>query len=169
MLATDQAPQGRTRRSDLATHLRVTRSGVTRLLLPLEKVGLMSRQADPRDARVSSVLTPAGRELLVNARQSAVATGHDLLGRVLPDGLRTLSTLLDSMAWSRGQGRSAWPGAPVAFGKNTAEGWSESLAAACCAAGGLPRRRPSDHDSWAHRRLRPSSMLRPVGRGGWGS
>ena len=47
-----RAPATRLRRIDLAERLGLTASGVTRTLLPLEKLGLVARQPDPRDARV---------------------------------------------------------------------------------------------------------------------
>lgn len=46
----------------------LTASGVTRALLPLEKMGLVERAASQRDARVSyAALSKAGAELLANA------------------------------------------------------------------------------------------------------
>jgi hypothetical protein len=45
-----RAPGKRLRRIDLAERLGLTASGVTRSLLPLEKLGLVTRQPDPRDA-----------------------------------------------------------------------------------------------------------------------
>jgi DNA-binding MarR family transcriptional regulator len=63
-----RAPGGKLRRIDLADRLGMTASGVTRSLIPLEKIGLVTRQSDPRDARVGfAVITAAGRELVVNA------------------------------------------------------------------------------------------------------
>ena len=47
----DRADGQRLRRIDLAERMGMTASGVTRMLMPLEKIGLVSRQADPRDAR----------------------------------------------------------------------------------------------------------------------
>ncbi|MFC4637858.1 MarR family winged helix-turn-helix transcriptional regulator [Deinococcus hohokamensis] len=95
---TDQAPQGKIRRIDLADQLGLTASAVTRLLIPLEKIGLVSRLADPRDARVSYVtLTPAGRDLLANALHSAAQTSEELVGQVPEEDLHALSTLLDSL------------------------------------------------------------------------
>ena len=52
----ERAPGTRLRRIDLAERLGLTASGVTRSLLPLEKLGLVSRQPDPRDARVGYLL-----------------------------------------------------------------------------------------------------------------
>src|SRR6476661_7172096 len=45
-----RAPGGRLRRVDLAERVGLTASGVTRTLLPLEKIGLVTREPDPRDA-----------------------------------------------------------------------------------------------------------------------
>jgi len=54
----EKAPESKLRRIDLAERLGVTASGVTRSLLPLEKLGQVARQQDPRDARVGyAVLT----------------------------------------------------------------------------------------------------------------
>jgi predicted transcriptional regulator len=55
----NRAPGGRLRRVDLAERLALTASGVTRSLLPLEKIGLVERQQDPRDARVAMLPSPA--------------------------------------------------------------------------------------------------------------
>ena len=52
------------RRIDLAEQIGVTASGVTRMLLPMEKIGLVSREANERDARVSYVVLAAGGKRL---------------------------------------------------------------------------------------------------------
>lgn len=56
----NQAEGGRMRRTDLAEKLGLTASGITRLLLPMEKIGLVRREADKNDARVSYVTLGAG-------------------------------------------------------------------------------------------------------------
>ena len=62
--AISQAPDGKVRRIDLAEQVGLTASGVTRLLVPLEKIGVIKRQADARDARISyAMMTKAGQEL----------------------------------------------------------------------------------------------------------
>src|SRR5436190_12299860 len=62
------APDGRLRRVDLAERLGVTASGVTRALIPLEKIGLVTRKHDVSDARVSyASLTAAGRRMADDA------------------------------------------------------------------------------------------------------
>jgi DNA-binding MarR family transcriptional regulator len=65
------APDNRLRRVDLADRMSMSPSGVTRMLLPLEKIGLVAREANPRDARVAlATLTDAGRRVVSEALQS---------------------------------------------------------------------------------------------------
>ena len=69
LMQLDQAPGNRLRRVDLAGRLNVSQSTVTRLALPLEKLGFVKREADQRDARVGYVvLTKAGRQRVAEAR-----------------------------------------------------------------------------------------------------
>ena len=76
----EDRPERRIRPTELAGELHLTPSGVTRALLPLEKRGIVRREADPADGRVSfASLTPAGRELVRNA----TATANDVAGRLL--------------------------------------------------------------------------------------
>lgn len=75
-----QAPDGKVRRIDLAEQTGLTASGITRLLLPLEKTGLVTRKSNVLDARVSLVaLTAAGRRVLKEALQTANAVALELL------------------------------------------------------------------------------------------
>jgi DNA-binding MarR family transcriptional regulator len=92
----DQAPLNRLRRVDLANRLNVSQSTVTRMALPLEKLGFVKREADPRDARVGYVvLTKAGRQRVADARatleRSAAALFRD---RWSDKEIETLSSLL---------------------------------------------------------------------------
>jgi DNA-binding MarR family transcriptional regulator len=68
LYALGTAPSGKLRRTDLAQAIGVTASGVTRSLLPLEKIHLIERLPDARDARVGyAALTPTGKQLLKHA------------------------------------------------------------------------------------------------------
>lgn len=95
----ERAPRTRLSRIDLAKRLHVSPSTVTRMAAPLEKLGMVSREADPRDARLAYVvLTGAGQELVANARATLegmaaevfrdrwtgpeIASLADLLGRL---------------------------------------------------------------------------------------
>ena len=94
-----RAPGARLRRIDLAERLALTASGITRSLMPLEKIGLVARQADARDARVGyAVITEAGQTLLIHADATAQALGQELLGSASPEQLAPLSLLLAGIA-----------------------------------------------------------------------
>ncbi len=76
----DQAPGRRLRRVDLARRLALTPSGVTRLLGPLERRGLVDREADGNDARATyAVLTRAGRGLVKDATTTLEAIAGSIL------------------------------------------------------------------------------------------
>jgi DNA-binding MarR family transcriptional regulator len=63
------APKARLSRIELARRLHVSASTVTRMTAPLEKLRMVGRQADPRDARLAYVvLTAAGQRLVKDAR-----------------------------------------------------------------------------------------------------
>ncbi len=87
-----RSPDGRMRRVDLAAAIGRTASGVTRLLKPMEKIGLVNRDSSERDARVSLVtLTETGRQRLVEAMVTVNETSQRLTA-VLGD------SQLDSLA-----------------------------------------------------------------------
>ena len=76
----DAAPGQRMRRIDLAEKLALTASGVTRLLLPMEKLGLLAREACDGDARVSFVkLTGAGKRHLSECMEDVELLSDELL------------------------------------------------------------------------------------------
>jgi len=61
----NQAEGTKMRRIDLAEKVGLTASGITRLLLPMEKIGLVSKITDKNDGRVSQVsLSPGGKTKL---------------------------------------------------------------------------------------------------------
>jgi DNA-binding MarR family transcriptional regulator len=94
-----RAPGARLRRIDLAERLALTASGITRSLIPLEKIGLVARQADARDARVGyAAITEAGQALLVDADATAQALGQELLDKASMEQLAPLSMLLAGIA-----------------------------------------------------------------------
>ena len=63
------APNRKMRRSDLAEQVGLSPSGITRLLNPMEKIGLVDKEDNPRDARVSLVaLSSAGKQIYEDAK-----------------------------------------------------------------------------------------------------
>lgn len=88
----------RMRRIDLAEKIGLTASGVTRMLLPLEKIGLVKRETNERDARVSYVvLTETGKQLFEDAKDTA----NSLAGEIIPaekvPNMTTLSDILTDL------------------------------------------------------------------------
>jgi DNA-binding MarR family transcriptional regulator len=94
-----RAPGGRIRRVDLAERVSLTASGVTRTLLPLEKIGLVTRQSDPRDARVGfAVITPAGHELVVNATDVVDLISREAIRGLPPEQVASMAAILGGIA-----------------------------------------------------------------------
>ena len=94
-----RAPGGRMRRVDLAERVGLTASGVTRTLLPLEKIGLITRQADPRDARVGfAAITNAGHDMVVNATAVVDLVSREAIRGLDPDQVAAMATLLGGIA-----------------------------------------------------------------------
>lgn len=73
------APNQKMRRNDLAERVGLSPSGITRLLNPLEKIGLVEKESNPRDARVSLVaLSDAGKQVFADARASFIEASKTL-------------------------------------------------------------------------------------------
>lgn len=75
-----KAPQRVMRRIDLAENIGMSASGITRLLNPMEKLNIVQKEQNARDARVSLVkLTEAGQTLLDDATTSILASVDEQL------------------------------------------------------------------------------------------
>src|ERR1700740_3224610 len=75
-----EAPGGKLRRVDLADRLALTPSGVTRLLNPLERRGIITREESGHDARATyAVLTASGRKLVKDAKATMEAYAESVL------------------------------------------------------------------------------------------
>jgi len=75
-----EAPDKSLRRIDLAEALGRTASGVTRMLMPMEKIGLVVKESSSRDARVSLVrVTAAGEEIFSHASTTLAKRSESLL------------------------------------------------------------------------------------------
>ncbi|SRR6266487_1620484 len=99
LLHISRAEDGRLRRVDLARELGLTASAVTRILIPLEKIGLVSRQTDEHDGRVGyAVLTKAGREILRDALESAEMISEEVVGPKAATRLAEVEKFLSAVA-----------------------------------------------------------------------
>ncbi len=93
-----KAPNHALRRIDIAEALARTASGITRMLMPMEKIGLVSKETNARDARVSLVkITPAGEELFRNATVTLDAKSQSLLRNIDSESADTMLALLQSI------------------------------------------------------------------------
>ena len=94
-----RAPGGRLRRVDLAERVGLTASGVTRSLLPLEKIGLVTRQPDPRDARVGfAAITPTGHQMVDNATAVVDLVSREAVRGIDPAQVDLMTALLGGIA-----------------------------------------------------------------------
>jgi DNA-binding MarR family transcriptional regulator len=76
-----EAPTNKLRRVDLAQRLALSPSGVTRLLGPLERRGIVTREEGGHDARATfAVLTRSGRALVKDASATMSTLAQSILG-----------------------------------------------------------------------------------------
>ena len=89
LLELKAGPSQTLRRVELARRLAVTTSGIARQLGPLERIGLVTRESNPSDARLALVvLTPRGAEVADEASRTAEEAADLALGRLWSAGER---------------------------------------------------------------------------------
>jgi len=90
-----QAEDQKMRRVDIADKIGMTASGVTRLLLPMEKVGYIKSGPNEDDARVRLVvLSPGGDQRLTEALERIEVLVEDIIPTEKSKELEALSELL---------------------------------------------------------------------------
>jgi len=90
------APNKVLRRIDLAESVGRTASGVTRMLMPMEKLGLINKEASPRDARASLVkITSVGEQIFNDASSTLNQKSEQLLDRLDRKQIDTFLNLLN--------------------------------------------------------------------------
>lgn len=98
LFAISQAPDEKIRRTDLAEAVGLTASGVTRLLVPLEKIGVVKREAHERDARVSyATITKSGKELFENSLRDIERKAEELIPDHQKSNLHAATQLLENL------------------------------------------------------------------------
>ncbi len=86
LLELKEAPSHTLRRVELARRLAVTTSGIARQLGPLERIGLVTRESNPADARLALVvLTARGAEVAAEAAATGDEAANAALGRLWSD------------------------------------------------------------------------------------
>jgi len=77
------SPHAAVPRIELAEHIGMSASGITRLMAPMEKIGVIEKLASLRDARQSLVkLSDAGQRLYSEASISFEHSANDLVGNL---------------------------------------------------------------------------------------
>lgn len=95
LLALSEAGSEKMRRIDLAETIGLTASGVTRLLAPMEKIGLIQREANAEDARVSYVaLAKGGKQILSERLEKAELLASELVPETMNKKVTDLTPLL---------------------------------------------------------------------------
>ena len=75
----NQSPTGSLRRVELAERIGLTASGITRMLKPMQKIGLVENESSPRDARVSLVkITSGGNEIFSHSTNTLNDTANTM-------------------------------------------------------------------------------------------
>jgi DNA-binding MarR family transcriptional regulator len=90
-----KAPGGRLRMAELAEHVLLSRSGMTRLIDRLEREGMVSRSTCDKDGRgCYAVLTDHGRDLVEQARSTHIEVVRaGFLRHFSEEEMRRLATL----------------------------------------------------------------------------
>jgi DNA-binding MarR family transcriptional regulator len=90
----DGSPLKTMRRIELAEHVGISASGVTRLIAPMEKIKIVEKEANPRDARQSLVkLSKTGQRLYKEASVSFEHCANSLLGNLSENQQEKLAEL----------------------------------------------------------------------------
>lgn len=96
--ALHQATDRKLRRVDLAQQVGLSASGVTRLLNPMQKVGLINKEEVARDARVSLVtLTAAGAKIFREATLTFEQLAHAFLEPITGKDEENLLRIMDML------------------------------------------------------------------------
>ncbi len=98
MRAVLHAPNKRLKNIDIANALSISASGATRMLKPMEKIGLVERKKDSRDARVTLVeITGSGQRVFAEAGQTAMNVASRSCSTLSSDELVQLQVLLHQL------------------------------------------------------------------------
>lgn len=94
-----KTPTHKMRRRDLAEEVGLSPSGITRLINPMEKIGLVEKEENPRDARVSLVaLSTAGKKIYEEAQVSFAQASSGIFESLSPKQINALDEILTIIA-----------------------------------------------------------------------
>lgn len=91
----NNTPDKKLKRIELAEKVGLTASWVTRLLLPMEKIGLISKESNPNDARISYVLlTPGWANKLSEAIERINLYSEDIITKENEENIKLISKII---------------------------------------------------------------------------
>lgn len=97
----NQAPENKLKRIELAEKVWLTASGVTRLLLPMEKIWLIIKESNPNDARVSLViLAPGWKTKLDEALERIEIFANDIIPSISNTQINDINKLISEI-WGK--------------------------------------------------------------------
>ena len=96
-----RAPEEKLRRIDLAEKVGLSASAITKKIAPLEKIGIVKREATERDARVSFVkLAKGGKRILEESMSSAELAASELYPKEKEEKLEASNEVLIELGGS---------------------------------------------------------------------
>ncbi|WP_051177159.1 MarR family winged helix-turn-helix transcriptional regulator [Halodesulfovibrio aestuarii] len=95
----ENAAENTMRRIELANAVNLTASGVTRVLHPMERIHLIEKRSNPRDARISLVkLTSAGKTIYTEALITVESCAESLMAPLTSNQIETLTGLIKKLS-----------------------------------------------------------------------
>ncbi|MGJ8655817.1 MAG: MarR family winged helix-turn-helix transcriptional regulator [Akkermansiaceae bacterium] len=92
-------PSNSMRRGDLAEKIGLSPSGITRLINPMVKIGLVEKEENPRDARVSLVtLSTTGKQVYEDAKVTFAHASSAIFESLETEQLNMVSGLLENIS-----------------------------------------------------------------------
>ena len=93
-----EASENKLSRIALGNKVGLSPSGITRLLLPLEKNGIVKRDINPRDARQSLIaLTKNGEKLTREATNTIELISKEIFAFLIDEEISTLYSLMNKL------------------------------------------------------------------------
>ncbi len=93
-----KAPEKKLKRIELAEKVWLTASGVTRLLLPMEKIWLIKKESNPNDARISYVILASGWEnLLHEALERIEIFSQDVIWEIKDEEIQITNKIISEI------------------------------------------------------------------------
>lgn len=93
-----EAPDGSMSRIDLARNVGMSASGVTRLLAPMEKLGMVVKEKHPRDARKSMMkLSGAGHRIQEESTVTFQECAEDLFESLTTNQMEQIDELVNRL------------------------------------------------------------------------